>query len=88
MSNPIFVTLDLIRKEIAAVKRSEKSSYLALADETGFPHKGYMDFVDNRLDPNTGTIRGRAMFPILTSLLHQDNLPVSDYQVAENIRQL
>ena len=38
-------------------------AYLALADETGFPHKGYMDFVDNRLDPNTGTIRGRAVFP-------------------------
>lgn len=38
-------------------------AYLALADETGFPHKGYMDFVDNQLDPNTGTIRGRAVFP-------------------------
>ena len=38
-------------------------AYLALADETGFPHKGYIDFVDNQLDPNTGTIRGRAVFP-------------------------
>jgi len=37
--------------------------YLALADETGLPHKGYMDFVDNRLDPNTGTMTGRAVFP-------------------------
>lgn len=37
--------------------------YLALADETGFPHRGYMDFVDNRLDPNTGTMTGRAVFP-------------------------
>lgn len=37
--------------------------YLALADErSGFPHQGYMDFVDNRLDPNTGTMRGRAIF--------------------------
>ncbi len=25
---------------------------MALADETGFPHKGYMDFVDNQVDPN------------------------------------
>jgi multidrug efflux system membrane fusion protein len=35
---------------------------MALADETGFPHKGYMDFVDNRVDPNTGTIRARGVF--------------------------
>jgi RND family efflux transporter MFP subunit len=36
---------------------------LALANETGFPHQGYIDFVDNRLDPNTGTMTGRAVFP-------------------------
>jgi RND family efflux transporter MFP subunit len=37
--------------------------YLALADEKGFPHKGYVDFVDNRLDPSTGTMTGRAVIP-------------------------
>jgi RND family efflux transporter MFP subunit len=37
--------------------------YIALADERrGYPHQGHMDFVDNRLDPNTGTMRGRAIF--------------------------
>src|SRR5437588_10434954 len=36
---------------------------MELADETGFPHKGYMDFVDNRVDPNTGTLRARGVFP-------------------------
>ncbi len=36
---------------------------LQLADEEGFPHHGYVDFVDNRLDPATGTIQGRAVFP-------------------------
>ena len=30
--------------------------------ETGFPHPGHMTFVDNQLDPATGTIRGRAIF--------------------------
>lgn len=36
--------------------------FLSLADEyPKFPHKGHMDFVDNRLDPNTGTMRGRAI---------------------------
>jgi RND family efflux transporter MFP subunit len=36
--------------------------YLGLANEDGFPHKGYVDFVDNRLNPETGTIRARAVF--------------------------
>jgi RND family efflux transporter MFP subunit len=39
------------------------SAELALADEAGFPHKGSVDFVDNRVDPDTGTIRLRAVFP-------------------------
>lgn len=35
---------------------------LRLADEKGFTHEGQMDFVDNQLDPKSGTIRGRAVF--------------------------
>ena len=35
--------------------------FVGLANEAGFPHKGRMDFVDNRLDPATGTIRARAI---------------------------
>jgi len=35
---------------------------MGLADEVGFPHRGYVDFVDNRLNPETGTIRARAVF--------------------------
>jgi len=33
-----------------------------LADETEFTHMGRMDFVDNAVNPKTGTIRGRAIF--------------------------
>jgi RND family efflux transporter MFP subunit len=36
--------------------------YLGLANEEGFPHKGYVDFVDNQLNPEAGTIRLRAVF--------------------------
>ena len=44
-------------------KRTEESpAYLELADETGYPHKGYVDFLDNRVDMQTGTIRGRGVF--------------------------
>jgi multidrug efflux system membrane fusion protein len=35
---------------------------LALATETGFPHRGVIDFVDNRIDPTTGTLRIRGLF--------------------------
>jgi RND family efflux transporter MFP subunit len=37
--------------------------YVALADEEGFPHQGSIDFWDNRLDQNTGTITVRAVLP-------------------------
>jgi RND family efflux transporter MFP subunit len=35
--------------------------YVGLANEEGFPHQGYMDFVDNQLNPESGTIRARAV---------------------------
>jgi multidrug efflux system membrane fusion protein len=34
---------------------------VGLADEDGFPHRGRLDFVDNKVDPATGTIRARAV---------------------------
>jgi RND family efflux transporter MFP subunit len=34
---------------------------VALPDERGFPHKGQVDFLDNRLDQGTGTLRARAV---------------------------
>jgi RND family efflux transporter MFP subunit len=36
--------------------------HIGLANEEGFPHVGTMDFVDNQLNPQTGTIRARAVF--------------------------
>ncbi len=36
--------------------------YLGLSNEEGYPHKGYVDFVDNALNPQTGTISARAVF--------------------------
>jgi RND family efflux transporter MFP subunit len=34
---------------------------VGLANEAGLPHQGVMVFVDNALDPTTGTIRSRAL---------------------------
>jgi RND family efflux transporter MFP subunit len=36
---------------------------IRLLDETVFTHVGRMDFVDNRLDARTATMRGRALVP-------------------------
>jgi membrane fusion protein, multidrug efflux system len=36
---------------------------VGLADEDGYPHVGRLDFVDNQVDPRTGTIRARAVLP-------------------------
>ena len=35
---------------------------IGLSDETGFPHPGVVNFVDNRADPNTGTMWMRGEF--------------------------
>lgn len=35
---------------------------IGLADETGFPHVGTLNFVDNKVDRGTGTIQARAVF--------------------------
>lgn len=36
---------------------------MALVSEEGWPHRGQIDFVDNQVNPATGTIRARAVFP-------------------------
>lgn len=34
---------------------------VGLINEQGYPHEGRLDFVDNHVDPESGTIRGRAV---------------------------
>jgi multidrug efflux system membrane fusion protein len=36
---------------------------VGLANETGFPHEGTVGFLDNQVDPATGTLRVRAVLP-------------------------
>ncbi|MHC4179307.1 MAG: efflux RND transporter periplasmic adaptor subunit [Planctomycetota bacterium] len=44
--------------------------YLGLADEKGCPHEGVLDFVDNAVDPTTGTALVRGVFPNDDGLLY------------------
>ena len=58
-------TLLRIRRLIREGKVKSRSSaevpvYAALSDEEDYPHKGLIDFSDNRVDPSTGTLRLRA----------------------------
>jgi len=41
---------------------AEIPAQMALANQSGFPHQGHLDFVDNVLNPTTGSIRARAVF--------------------------
>jgi len=50
-------------------RESKNPVQIGLADEKGFPHEGYMDFVDNQIDRSTGTIQGRAIVPNADGLL-------------------
>jgi RND family efflux transporter MFP subunit len=54
----------LIREGKAkSARESPMPVYLGLANEEGFPHEGTVDFVDNQVNTNTGTLRLRGIFP-------------------------
>ena len=54
----------LIREGRAkSARESDVSVWLALANEEGFPHEGTINFVDNQINPKTGTLRLRGVFP-------------------------
>jgi membrane fusion protein, multidrug efflux system len=51
-----------LRLKAASANSKAPKVRLGLANEQGFPHAGQVDFVDNRLNPQTGAIRMRASF--------------------------
>lgn len=49
-------------------RRSERTAqdnavHVGLANETGYPHAGTVDFLDNQVNPTIGTVRARAVLP-------------------------
>ncbi|MEW6110942.1 MAG: efflux RND transporter periplasmic adaptor subunit [Thermodesulfobacteriota bacterium] len=56
-------------KSDKAVKDERNPVYMELADEKGYPHEGYIDFADTQIDPSTGTMQVRGVFPNLDGLL-------------------
>lgn len=43
--------------------------FLGLADETGYPHEGHIDFIETTVASSTGTIQVRGIFPNHDGLL-------------------
>jgi RND family efflux transporter MFP subunit len=97
--NPVYVYADIdedtllkfnelvYSKKLGATDGGKIPVELQLADETEFPHQGYIESFDNRLDPNTGSILLRAVFPnddgrIVAGLFARIRIPLSERHAA------
>ncbi|QEG40980.1 efflux RND transporter periplasmic adaptor subunit [Roseimaritima ulvae] len=79
--DPIYCVFDATERDVLKYVRLAQAGqresarvvrhpvYLGLVDEQGFPHQGHMDFVDNRFDTNTASMRARCVFPNDNQLL-------------------
>jgi multidrug efflux system membrane fusion protein len=61
-------TLLRVRRAVATgkIKQAELGTnpvFMGLQDEQGFPHEGRIDFVNNQVNPSTGNITMRGVFP-------------------------
>jgi RND family efflux transporter MFP subunit len=73
--DPLYFVFDMSEADFLQYQRAVKRGALPstrdretivetrLPDEEDWPHKGTMNFVDNRIDPGSGTIRARAVLP-------------------------
>jgi len=95
--NPIYAYFNVSERELlyyAKNERERKASgqylgkdetnlvYLGLSNEKGYPHKGRLDYVDNRIDEETGTIQVRGLFPnsdkiLIPGFFVRIHLPIS-----------
>ncbi|MDB6020083.1 MAG: rane protein [Pedosphaera sp.] len=97
--DPIYVYADVDEDSLlkfnalAQAKKLEMSDdgkipvELQLADEQGFPHQGHIESFDNHLDPNTGSILLRVVFPngdgrIVPGLFARIRVPLSERHAA------
>jgi RND family efflux transporter MFP subunit len=54
----------LIREgKLPSARDVDRPVWLGLANEEGFPHEGVVNFVENQVNPKTGTLRLRGTFP-------------------------
>jgi len=66
--DPMYVYFDTDEQAYLRYQQQAKTSEakpvrVGLANEADYPHAGTVNFVDNQVDANTGTIRARAVLP-------------------------
>lgn len=73
--DPIYAYFDVDERTVLRIRKLIRDGKFQSAREArvpvflrtqldeGFPHQGHIDFVDNRIDPSTGTLRVRGSFP-------------------------
>ncbi|EEF58871.1 efflux transporter, RND family, MFP subunit [Pedosphaera parvula Ellin514] len=89
--DPVYVYADVDENSLLKFTNLERSKKLEgevpielqLGDEEGFQHKGKIESFDNHLDPNTGSILLRAVFPnpdgkIMPGLFARIRVPLSE----------
>ncbi len=54
---------------LKTARETRVTLYMGLQNEEGFPHEGFVDFVDNRITPGTGTMRVRGQWKNWDALL-------------------
>ncbi|HEY8509713.1 MAG TPA: efflux RND transporter periplasmic adaptor subunit [Steroidobacteraceae bacterium] len=61
--DPIYVTFEGTEQLAQRVSQSKERNrvWAGLGDESGYPHQGELVFVDNEVNPDTGTIRARGL---------------------------
>jgi multidrug efflux system membrane fusion protein len=75
--DPLFVYFDIDERTLLHMRRlmkdrgrTEKTPvFIGLADEDGYPHRAEVDFSDNKVNPQTGTLSVRAVLPNKDRLL-------------------
>lgn len=65
------------------VQKTKHPVYVGLADETGYPHEGYLDFAGISLNPSTGSLMLRGIIPnpktlILPGMFARVRAPISE----------
>ncbi len=68
--------------KVKSARDSRVPVSVALAGETGFPHRGDIDFIDNQINAATGTLSVRGKFPnadgnLLSGMFVRMQIPVS-----------
>jgi RND family efflux transporter MFP subunit len=72
--NPMLVYFDVDERTLLRLQKllregklktsgGKEEIFMALANDQGYPHRGVIDFIENRVNPSTGTLQLRAVFP-------------------------